>query len=73
MIDRNTLEDHLRKAQAHVVRGAGSIGRQRAVIASLEAGGHDSEAARQLLKAFEVSHAMHIADVARLEGELARP
>lgn len=73
MIDRDTLEDHLRKAQAHVMQGAGSIDRQRAVIASLEAGGHDSAAARQLLKTFEASQAMHIADVTRLEGELARP
>ena len=71
-MDRNTLELHLRQARAHVAQGEKHIARQRAVVASLEAGGHDSEAARELLATFEDSQVMHVADVARLENELDR-
>src|SRR5262249_20644617 len=71
VLNRHTLEAHLREAKRHVSLGEGGIARQQAVIDELERDGHDSELARQLLDTFEKLQAMHIADVKRLEAELA--
>jgi hypothetical protein len=72
-MDRDTLQEHLRQAMAHVAQGREHIVSQQALIAELERDGHDTAAAKQLLEMFEQSQAMHAAHAARLEEELCRP
>ena len=65
------LEEHLRLAKAHATQGAQHIEHQREIVAHLERDGHDTAIARELLRTMEESQVMHVADVARLERELA--
>jgi hypothetical protein len=45
-MDRAELEWRLQEAECHVERGEQNIAHQRAVIGTLERGGHDARAAR---------------------------
>jgi hypothetical protein len=65
------LEEHLRQARAHVELGKEHVIRQRALVERLERDGHDGTMARLLLRTFEETQGMHLADVDRLVGELA--
>jgi HD superfamily phosphohydrolase YqeK len=70
-MNRELLREHLAEAQRHVVEGAHHLARQRALIAHLRSE-HSrlAAAAEDLLKNFEQTHAMHIADRNRLQAEL---
>ena len=65
------LENHLRKAKAHAALGKESIGRQKALIEELKRDGHDTALALELLATFEQLQAMNVADVERIEHEIA--
>jgi hypothetical protein len=70
-MDRAALQQNLRMARVHVALGDEHIQRQRQLIEELERDGHDTGTARQLLKVFEETQALHVAGVERLERELA--
>lgn len=65
------VEEHLQLAQSHVAQGVEILRRQRKVIADLERNGRDPTEAERLLTTFEETQNLHIADVERLEKELA--
>jgi hypothetical protein len=71
-MERATLKEHLRQAEEHVALGRQHISRQKEIIADLERGDHNTDAARRLLTTFEHTQKMHEADRDRLVGELAR-
>jgi hypothetical protein len=48
-MSRETLARHLAQAEARVAVGQKHIGRQKEIIAELDAVGHDAETARALL------------------------
>jgi len=54
-----------------VDRGAQNIAHRRAVIETLERGGHDARAAQMSFRRFENAHAKHVAGQSRLFKELA--
>jgi hypothetical protein len=70
-MDREMIERHLVLAERHVTLGAMHVDTQRAIVADLEAKGHDTQRARELLRTFEEMQAMHEADRERIAGELA--
>jgi hypothetical protein len=69
-MDRSMLEEHLRQARAHVELGKEHVIRQQALVERLERDGHDGTMARLLLRTFEETQGMHLADAERLAGEL---
>jgi hypothetical protein len=64
------IADHLRLAERHVALGRQHIERQRQLLAKLKAGGHPTDRAVTLLRAFEEMQAAHMADRNRLRGLL---
>ena len=70
-MDRAELERRLQEAEYHVERGEQNIVHQRAVIETLERGGHDATAAQMLLRRLESAQAKHVAERSRLFKELA--
>jgi hypothetical protein len=68
-MDRSTLLEHLAQARRHVAAGKRLIARQRELVAELERDGHDSSTAKQLLRIFEETQKLHVADRDRLERE----
>jgi hypothetical protein len=68
---RETLLEHLARADRHVFRGALDIAQQREVIARLGDGPGRLRAA-ELLEELEKTQAMHIADRDRLRRELTQ-
>lgn len=71
-MDKATLQRYLAKAEERVVLGEEHIARQRAVLARLAGDGHDTTRAEELLRTYEESQALHVADRDRLAVELAR-
>lgn len=65
------VEEHLLQAREHAALGKRHIERQRVLVSELERDGHDTTAALLLLRTFEETQDMHLADLARLEKELA--
>ncbi|HEY1504100.1 MAG TPA: hypothetical protein VGF92_07360 [Stellaceae bacterium] len=59
-------------AERHVSQGNGHIEHQRALIARLERGGHNTGEAKRLLNTFLALEATHIADRDRLRKALAK-
>jgi hypothetical protein len=69
-MDREFLSWTLERAEQHIVQGAQHIRNQRELIARLAGRGHDAAVAQELLREFERTQAMHIADRDRLRAEL---
>jgi len=69
-MDRALVEQHLTVAERHVAQGQSIIVRQQKLVAQTEARGRDSVAARQLLRLFQETQAIHVADRDRLLKEL---
>lgn len=65
-MSRNQVAADLRQAERQVVHGARSIAHQWKVISRLEADGHPTTDARELLKTFEVMQRMRVTDRDRL-------
>jgi hypothetical protein len=70
-MDRAELELRLQEAECHVTRGEQGIAHQRAIIQTLERGGHDATAAAMFLRRLESAQARHVAERERLATELA--
>ncbi len=70
-MDRAELELRLQEAESHVERGERNIAHQRAVIATLERGGHDAKAAQMFLRRLECAQAKYVAERSRFFKELA--
>ena len=69
-MDRATLELLLREAESLLQRGEQNIAHQRAVIQTLERGGHDARAAHMFLRRLESDQVRHVAERDRLGREL---
>jgi len=65
--------DHLALAERHVVEGEQRLNEQRELIDRLKQGGHDVAEAELILRTFEKTQSIHIADRARLREELKKP
>jgi len=63
-------QSYLAQAEEHVAQGEKHIARQRGIIAQIERRGDDSQRARELLRLFEDTQKLHIADRDRLRQEL---
>ena len=75
-MDRAMLLEHLRQAERHVTSGERILKHQRCVVEHLRRDRHSEpliDAAERLLRSFEEVQSMHVADVARLRGELMTP
>ena len=70
-MDRADLNQQLTLASYHITLGEAHIARQRAIIAKLERGGHETAQATELLKTVQKTMALHIADHDRVVKELA--
>jgi hypothetical protein len=70
-MDRAMLKVHLDMAERHVLDGERHIARQRKIVAELERDGHDSDHATRLLRSFEQTQALHVADRDRRRKVLA--
>lgn len=64
------IRRNLQQAEAHVRRAAEHIATQKRIVAELEASGHGTGIARDLLKTFEEVEQTHIADRDRLASNL---
>jgi hypothetical protein len=69
-MDRAMIQDHLNQAERHIADGERHLSNQRALIAELEHDGHDTSAAKSLLRQFEELQALYVADRDRLRTEL---
>ena len=61
-VDRGTLNGHLALAERQIASDWADVERQEAMVEQLEASGHDTEAARNLLQQFVKLLAMDVAD-----------
>lgn len=71
-MDRALLMDHLEIAERHVREGRQHIARQKEIIENLHSLGQDTTTAEGLLRAFERTQEMHVADRDRIRVELGR-
>jgi hypothetical protein len=71
-MDREFLADRLALAERHVAEGEHHLARQRALIASMPEHGGQRVMATDLLRTFESTQALHIADRDRIREELSR-
>lgn len=69
-MDRYVLAEHLLQAERAVQLGERHIHRQRQIIEELERNSHPAELARDLLRVFEQSQVLHVADRDRLIREM---
>jgi hypothetical protein len=69
-MDKATTESTLEMVQRHVVEGERIIDRQRRLIAQMETLGRDVSRSKELLRSFEESQRLHVADRDRLLREL---
>jgi hypothetical protein len=69
-MDRAELERRLQEAKCRMERGEQNIAHQRAVIKTLERGGHDAKAAQMFLRRLESAQARHVAERDQLGREL---
>jgi hypothetical protein len=67
------INDHLARAERHVAQGEQHILRQRELIDALQRKGDDTSLAEDLLRRFEETQRMHIADRDRLRSALKHP
>ena len=63
--------EHLAQAERHVAEGERHIIEQRARIAEAERGGLNTTIAKELLRTFEQTQALHLADRERVRAELS--
>ena len=71
-MNRAILLEHLALAEEHIEIGSRNIARQEEIIAKLQAHGHDTLAARRMLKSFEATQALNLAQRERIRVELQR-
>jgi hypothetical protein len=69
-MDRVELELRLKEAECQVERAEQNIAHQRAVIQTLERGGHDARAAHMFLRRLESDRVRHVTERDRLHREL---
>jgi hypothetical protein len=69
--DRATILEHPAQTERHALRGELTLLKQRALIAKLEKNGHDTRQAHDLLRKFEASQVLYVADRDRLRDELS--
>ncbi|MDF2619286.1 MAG: hypothetical protein K0S00_1945 [Xanthobacteraceae bacterium] len=69
-MSRESIAADLRQAELQVKQGERRIARQRNVISKLEADGHPTTDARELLRTFEAMHRLHVKDRDALLREL---
>jgi hypothetical protein len=70
-MDRELLEEALAVAERHISDAERDVARQRMVVAGLELCGRDTSRATHLLRQFERSLAILVANRNRLRKELA--
>jgi hypothetical protein len=66
------IRDHLALAERHVAEGERHIAEQRVRLDELERAGADTTTAKEVLRVFQDSQALHLTDRARLRAELER-
>lgn len=66
----DSIAADLRHAELQVEYGERRIARQRSVISKLQADGHPTTDARELLRTFEAMHRLQVKDRDRLAQEL---
>jgi hypothetical protein len=71
-MDRAILLEHLELAEEHIEIGSRNIARQEEIIEKLQAHGHDTRVARQMLKSFEDARALCLEERERIQAELDR-
>jgi hypothetical protein len=71
MMTGKMLKDHVWLAEARIAEGESNIARQRVLIAELEASGHSTLSAKDLLAEMESGNRLHQADRDRFRKELA--
>ncbi len=69
-MERAILLEHLAQADRHVAAGERIIARQRELVAIADRDGADAREAIALLRTFEETQAIYLADQARLREEL---
>ena len=69
-MDRKQIARELQSAEERARIGAEQVQSQRHVLVALEADGHDTKMARELLRTFEGIHEMQHAECLRLSKEL---
>jgi hypothetical protein len=67
-----TTNQKLRQAENHVRKGAEDIRMQERMVSEMDADGHSSELAKDLLKSFERVQAVHLANCQRLQEALEK-
>jgi hypothetical protein len=72
MEERDIQEDRLRLAALRVVEAEELVAKQLRLICGLEASGHDTTAARELLATCEDNLRLHEAECERLRRELEK-
>jgi hypothetical protein len=70
-MSRESIAADLQQAELQVEQGERRIARQRKVISTLEADGHPTVDARELLRTFEAMQRLHVTDRDRLIEELS--
>ena len=71
MNERDILEDHLRLAELRLLEAEELVAKQLRVICELEANGHDTSDARELLATCEKNVRLQETDGEQLRRELA--
>lgn len=69
-MDRSILEQHLARAQQHVIEGMDHLVRQEEVLAELERDGHDTAEALKILATLRDTQRQHEQEVQRIAAEL---
>jgi hypothetical protein len=69
-IDLDTVRQHLKLANKHVLDGQQRVEAQLALVAKLERGGHDTHQAKMLLAQFEQILALQLQTRDRIVQEL---
>ena len=67
---RDMILRHLADAERRAANGQLHLERQRRILNELRRDRHDTHRAEELLRTFEESQAMHLADLARIRAEL---
>ncbi len=70
MLGSGRLNDRLAQVERHIALEWTHVERQGAIVTQLEAGGHDTAGARNLLQQVVGILAVHVADRDRILGEL---
>ncbi len=68
---RAMLEFHLEKAERHVATGERNLASQRRMVTMLRFRGESLVSAETLLRTFEQTQRLHVADRNRISAELA--